>query len=339
MMRRVLITGGAGFIGNNLSRRLRAGGVEVIALDDLSLGRADNLPKDVPLIRGDVAEEECWRDVPAVDGVVHLAGASSAPMFPNRLANCFQNNIVGFVRVLEYARAAGAKRVVYASTSSVYGNITPPLREEGPVDVPNFYAASKYCMEQIAQTYSRQYGLDVVGFRFMSVYGPREDHKKQYANLVSQFIWDIEQGHAPTVYGDGSQTRDFTNVADVAAALTLALNHAAPLGSSIFNVGGRRETSVNQMVELLSEAMGRKVIPRYIPNPVVQGYVQHQFADLARIGSVLGYQPRVSLRDGIQEILALRGRAPVPSSTRGTSGTTISSAAAIGAGSLANGCE
>src|SRR5689334_21878989 len=128
MQKSVLITGGARFIGSNLARLLEVAGHSPLALDDLSLGRPENLPGDVRLFRGDVAEQQTWDALPTVDAVVHLAGASSAPMFPADLAGCFQNNVIGFIRVLDYARKHGTKRVIYASTSSVYGNVPPPLR-------------------------------------------------------------------------------------------------------------------------------------------------------------------------------------------------------------------
>lgn len=306
-MHRVLITGGAGFIGSNLARHLLSHGHEVIAVDDLSLGKSENLPPEVTLIVGDIARPEVWQDMPAVDGVVHLAGASSAPMFGDNLVGCYDNNIQGFIRVLEYAQQCGARRVAYASTSSVYGNVTPPLREDGPLDLPNFYAVSKYCMEQIARMFYIQNGVETIGLRFMSVYGPREDHKGRFANLVSQFIWDVEQGRSPIVYGDGQQTRDFTNVRDIAEALRLVLTHPESLESTVFNVGTAEETQVNDLVALLGELMGRPVEPEHIPNPVRQGYVRFQCASLDRITTQLGYRASVSLREGVDEILGLRG--------------------------------
>lgn len=305
-MKRVWITGGAGFIGCNTARHLTASGWEVLALDDLSLGRRENLPENVGLLVGDVADAGFWEQVPAADAVVHLAGASSAPMFPADLAGCFENNVVGFIRVLEHARKHGARRVVYASTSSVYGNVTPPLREDGDLDIPNFYAVSKYCMEQLARMYHLQYGVEVVGLRFMSVYGPREDHKGRFANLVSQFIWDIEAGRRPIVYGDGDQTRDFTNVWDIAQAIRRVLESPAELGSTVFNVGTARATPVNELVSLLSELMDRPVEAEHIVNPVKSGYVQSQLADIRRIQETLGYEPTISLREGILEILETR---------------------------------
>jgi UDP-glucose 4-epimerase len=306
MQRRVVITGGAGFIGSNLARRLVDAGYETVALDDLSLGRPNNLPEAVSLVQGDVAEPETWERVPPAEFIVHLAGASSAPMFPADLAGCFQNNVIGFIRVLDYARASGSRRVIYASTSSVYGNVTPPLREDGELDIPNYYAVSKYCMEQIARMHHLMHGQDAVGLRFMSVYGPREDHKGHFANLVSQFIWDVEAGRSPVVYGDGTQTRDFTNVGDIAQAILRVIEYPEDLGSTIFNVGTGESIPVNELVATLSELMGREIVPQHIPNPVGTGYVLQQVASIDRIRRVLGYEPSISLREGIREILDLR---------------------------------
>lgn len=305
-MKQVLITGGAGFIGCNTARYLTDRGFLVEAVDDLSLGRIDNLPGEVRLVRGDVAEPETWTRVSKPEYIVHLAGASSAPMFPGNLPACFHNNVIGFIRLLDYALQSECKRVIYASTSSVYGNIRPPLRENGDLDIPNFYAVSKYCMEQIARMYSLQYGLDVVGLRFMSIYGPREDHKGRYANLVSQFIWDVEAGRRPVVYGDGEQTRDFTSVHDIAQAIWRCIEYPNSLGSTVFNVGSGSCITVNHLVSTLRELMDHPIEPEHIPNPVKTGYVMTQLADISRIAAVLGYEPTVGLKSGIQDVLIHR---------------------------------
>lgn len=307
---RVLITGGAGFIGNNLARRLLAAGHQVSAVDDCSLGWPANLPAEVPLLTGDVSIHSTWEELEPCEAIVHLAGASSAPMFPGNLVECFRNNVLGFLEALEFARAKGVGRVLYASTSSIYGNVTPPLREAGPIEIPNFYAVSKYCMEQIARMFTLQYlQVETIGFRFMSVYGPREDHKGIYANLVSQFIWDMEAGRSPEIYGDGGQSRDFTNVGDICQAIQLAMEYPGRLNHSVFNVGTARDTCLNELVEVLAEEMRTDIRPRYIPNPVQHGYVRQQLADISHIRSTLGYEPSVDLRQGIREILEVRRRA------------------------------
>jgi len=308
-METVLITGGAGFIGSNTARYLRRLGHDVFVIDDLSLGRPENLPLEVPLLVGDVAKASVWRRAPVADVIVHLAGASSAPMFRHNLSSCMENNVLGCIRMLEYAHACGARRVIYASTSSVYGNVEPPIQEDGPIDLPNFYAVSKFCMEQVARMYHLQHHLDVVGLRFMSVYGPCEEHKSNFANLVSQFIWAIEAGQAPVVYGDGNQTRDFTNVRDIAQAIRRIIEHRFPLSCQVFNVGTGQPTSVNSLIGILSELLERPVQPEYIPNPVQVGYVRQQICNMDRIRRTVGYRPAVALRDGICELIQLRRNA------------------------------
>ena len=212
----ITITGAAGFIGSNVAERLHAAGHRVTGIDDLSLGKAANLRRDISLIVGDAASREVWAQVGDVDAVVHLAGPSSTPMFLEDPARAYTASLGAFLRVLEEARARRVMKILYASTSLIYGNVPLPLVEGGPTDVLNSYALSRLHMEQIARVYETEFALRSVGLRFMSIYGPREDHKGGMANLVSQFIWSIEAGRAPVVYGDGSQTRDFTSVWDVA---------------------------------------------------------------------------------------------------------------------------
>jgi UDP-glucose 4-epimerase len=305
-----LVTGAAGFIGCNVARHLVSHHYTVVTLDNLSLGKAENLPSGIPLVIGDVQDAGVWRSLPPVDAIVHLAGASSTPMFAADLSGSFQNNVTGFLRALEYAQRSAVPRVVYASTSLIYGNVPPPLRESGNVDVLNFYAVSKYCMEQIAQLFYRERGTQVVGLRFMSVYGPREDHKGGLANLVSQFIWGMERGETPVVYGDGNQTRDFTSVWDVAQAVRLALESPYNLAAKIYNVGTGTTTSINALITLLAEMMGVAAKARYVPIPAGRAYNYQQQASLESIVNELGYRPTISLERGIDEILRLRGCVP-----------------------------
>src|SRR5579862_8532264 len=175
-MKKIVITGGAGFIGSNTARVLQAAGHSVAAIDNLALGDPSNLPSDIPLVVGDAGSRAVWDRIPDVDLVVHLAGASSTPMFDSNLEEAFANNVMGFLGVLGAAHACGVRRVIYASTSLIYGNVLPPLVESSSVDNLNFYSLSKYCMEQIASMYRAEFAMECVGLRFMSVYGPREKH-------------------------------------------------------------------------------------------------------------------------------------------------------------------
>jgi nucleoside-diphosphate-sugar epimerase len=305
MTMNIAVTGGAGFIGSNVARYLQEAGHSVVAIDSLALGRADNLPPKIPLVVGDAGSPSVWNEVPDVDLIVHLAGASSTPMFDTDLSGAFGNNVLGFLNVLKVANARGVNRVIYASSSLIYGNVPPPLTESGPVDNLNFYSLSKFCMEHIARMYHADFGLECVGLRFMSVYGPREEHKGRMANLVSQFIWDIAAGRKPVVYGDGRQTRDFTSVWDVAQIVRRIAECPHPLGTRVFNVGSGVATSLNELVAMLSKIMDVSVEPKYIPVPRERrAYNLQQQASVELAARELGFRPGVSLSTGIREILA-----------------------------------
>ncbi len=310
-MARILITGGAGFIGSNASNILAGLGHQVTALDSLALGTPDYLRPEVRFLRGNVETPADLEQAGPVDYVIHLAAASSAPMFSEDLVGAFRNNVIGHLNVLEYARGAGARKVLFASTSSIYGNNPVPLHEEQPVTPPNYYAVSKHCQEELSHVYSADHGLEIIGFRFMSVYGLHEEHKGRFANLVSQFIWGMEQGRSPVLYGDGTQTRDFTNARDLVRAFQLAMETERRFGFTVFNVGTSEAINLVELVGTLNRLMGTRLPPTLIENPVRSGYVRQQQADLSRIESALGYRPTVSLEAGVREILAYRREHPI----------------------------
>ena len=302
IMERILVTGGAGFIGSNFCN-LNKKKFDVIALDNLFLGDPDNLDSDIRFIKGDACKTEDLDKAGTVDYVIHLAGTSSAPMFMgDGFAKGYVNSVQSFVTVLEWARKQGAKKMLYASTSSLYGNNPLPLLETQVVVPINHYSVTKKVYEDCARCYNKVYPeMDIIGFRFMSVYGPNEEAKGIYANLISQFCWDIGRDLVPVIYGDGTQTRDFTNVRDVVQGLTLALEHKNKLGADVFNIGTGRGTMVNEVVDTLNKAFGKNIKPKHIENPVKENYVMGQYADIGKIQKVLGYKPTVKLEDGIQE--------------------------------------
>ena len=312
MKEHILVTGGAGFIGSNCANILAEKGYDVVALDNLSLGTVANLEKRVRFVEGDVQDPRTLEAIGPVAYVIHLASSSSAPMFADDLVGSVGNNILGHVQILEYARRTGARKVLYASTSSIYGNNPTPLSENQSVTPPNFYAATKHSQEELSQVYQQVYGLEIIGFRFMSVYGLHEEHKGRFANLVSQFIWGMEQGKRPVLYGDGSQTRDFVNGRDVVNAFELAIGTANRFGSTVFNVGTTRATSLLELVHIINRVMGTHIEPELVPNPVKAGYIMAQQADLSKIQSELGYAPAVALEAGIREIVSYRKGNPVP---------------------------
>jgi UDP-glucose 4-epimerase len=231
-------------------------------------------------------------------------------MFSTRLIESSANNILGHLQVLEYARRHGVTKVLYASTSSIYGNNPVPLTEDQSVYPPNFYSVTKHSQEEFSAVYQKVYALEIIGFRFMSVYGLHEEHKGRFANLVSQFIWGIEQGKAPVVYGDGNQTRDLVNVRDVAAAFRLAIETPKRFGHTIFNVGTGSATRMTDLIALINTRMGTDLAPDLVPNPIAAGYIMDQQADLSKIREELGYRASVSIEAGIQEIVDMRKKTP-----------------------------
>jgi len=194
------------------------------------------------------------------------------------------------------------KRVVYASTSSLYGNNSPPLREDMKTGPVNFYASSKLINEHLAALYSIEYSLETVGLRYMSVYGPHEEGKTRFANLVTQFLWAMQKGERPIIYGDGMQTRDFTYVKDVCQANILAAKSKKKLLGEIFNVGTGKAVSLNSMVNILNTMLGKNFKPKYVKVPV-KNYIKVQQADIAKISSKLGYKPQYTLERGLAEML------------------------------------
>jgi UDP-glucose 4-epimerase len=291
---RILVTGGAGFIGSNLVEDLLAEGMDVIVLDSMDTGSMQNLSG----LEGrlDVIESSC-SEIPSLDlkpdAIFHLGIPSSSPMYkrdPSLVGSAINESIA----VFELARSSGA-RVVYASSSSLYNGLKPPHNEEMPIQVADYYAEARLSIERMAKLYHSLYGLSSAGMRFFSVYGPRERAKKQYANMVSQFLWQLLEGKQPTIYGDGSQTRDFVYVKDVISALRLAMDSDL---QGVVNVGTGNAYSFNDLLDMLQERLGISVAPKYVENPI-KNYVMHTQADTSRAESLLKFKARYSLKEGI----------------------------------------
>lgn len=305
MKKKVLVTGGAGFIGSNFCN-LNQDQYDIVALDNLFLGDPANLKEGTRFVEGDACEqadlEKCGDQF---DVVIHLAGTSSAPMFmDDGMAEGYINSVASFVRTIEFARKTGVKKFIYASTSSLYGNNPLPLVEDQHVTPLNHYAATKFCYEHCAACFNQVYPeMDIFGFRFMSVYGPNEEAKGQFANMISQFLWDIARDLPPVIYGDGEQFRDFTNVADIVQAMNLAINTPEGFGNKVYNIGRGDGTSFNNIFATINNALEKNVEPIYIPNPVKEGYVRGQYADISRIQTELGFDPQVQLEAGITALV------------------------------------
>ena len=294
----MLVTGGAGFIGSNLVEALLDSGEEVTVLDNLSTGSLENLKNLSGSLR--IIETDCM-DLPNLDidpdSIYHLGVPSSSPMYKSN-PMLVGEAINGAIGVFELAKKRGCK-VVYASTSSLYSGLEPPHIEDMEVLVTDYYTEARMCMERMAELYNKFFGIDSVGMRFFSVYGPKERPKKQYANIVTQFLWEMMEGKSPQIYGDGTQTRDFVYVKDVVRALKLAMDsgyHGA------LNVGTGTSYSFNQVAKILAKKMDIDIEPEHIENPI-NNYVAHTLADTTKAEVALGFQSRYTLDEGIEELI------------------------------------
>ncbi|MDY6766000.1 MAG: SDR family NAD(P)-dependent oxidoreductase [Candidatus Nanohaloarchaea archaeon] len=297
---RALVTGGCGFIGSNLAVELAEQGNDVTVLDDMYLGTPENLAgyrDDIEVVEGDVRDRtvvaDCCTDV---DVVFHNAARSSAPMHVDQPVEGADVNINGFINVMEEARANDFS-VVYASTSSMYGSVDPPHQENMGEDPVNLYSASKMSRELYATVYADAYGIDVVGLRYFSVYGPREKAKGEYANLVSQWLWKMMEGERPEIWGDGSRTRDLTFVDDIVRGNIAAAE--TPVSGEVVNLGTGEETRLDALVDKLNHALGTDIDPKFVENPK-DNPVMRTKADNSKAKDLLGWEPQVGIDEGIQ---------------------------------------
>jgi UDP-glucose 4-epimerase len=303
----VLVTGGAGFIGTNLVRQLVLRQQAVVALDNEYLGRLSNLDGvECTVVGGDVLTDGLVDRLVTehgVDRIVHLSGFTSAPMFAEDARGKILVNTEGFLNTLEAARAHDLT-VAYASTSSFYARCPKPFREDMLIVPATPYELSKFVMEQAAHTYWHEYGVRANGLRFFSVYGPHEEHKTRYANNISQFFWSIQNGVRPVVFGDGTQTRDFTYVGDLVDGIIRVLDKGAQ--SDVYNIGTGTEHSFNDMIKAINTHLGTSVEPIFVQNPL-KNYVQETLADTSKIRQEIGWEATTSLAEGIARIAEAGG--------------------------------
>ena len=296
---RVLVTGGAGFIGSNVANRL-AGDKEVLVVDDRSLGTPENLDESVEFHERSVLEEGLPTDV---DAVFHLAALSSYSMHESEPQRGVRVNVEGFVNVVEQARRDGCETVVYASTSSIYGDRTSPTPEGLPVEANSGYEASKLARERYAEYFRNHHGLSLAGLRLFSVYqgyGGGEAHKGEYANVIAQFAEEIANGESPVLYGDGTQTRDFVHVSDAVDAAVRTAEHGL---DGVYNVGTGERRSFNAVVEAINDELGASVDPEYVENPIPESvYVHHTRADFSKLREATGWEPEIGFEAGIRRV-------------------------------------
>ncbi len=296
----MLVTGGAGFIGSNLANHLATDN-DVVALDDCYLGTPDNLDETVEFVQGSVLDDDLPTDV---DVVFHIAALSSYAMHEEDPTRGARVNVEGFVNTVDQARQDGCDTVVYASTSSIYGDRTEPSPEDMPVTVNTGYEASKLAREKYAEYFGNHYDMSMAGMRFFSVYQGMEDgaeeHKGEYANLIAQFADDIANGRNPEIWGDGSQTRDFTHVDDIVRGLELAADHEL---TGVYNLGTGEQYSFDHLVEVLNDHLGTDVEPVYAENPIPEDvYVHDTMADATKMREATGWEPEISFDEGVERV-------------------------------------
>jgi nucleoside-diphosphate-sugar epimerase len=308
-MEKMAVTGGAGFIGSNLAEHLLGRGYSVVVVDNLITGREQNLAGlaesaggRFQFLKTDINETDQLRRVfGGVSYVFHLAAIPSVARSIDDPAATQASNINGTLSVLTAARDAGVKRVIAASSSSIYGDDPNlPKKEDRIGRCLSPYALSKFITEEYCRLFYRLYGLETVSLRYFNVFGPKQDPNSEYAAVIPRFSTRLLAGKPPVVYGDGEQTRDFTFVANVIDANWKAATQPGVAGEA-FNIGCGARTSLNQLIEKLNVILGSRFEPIY--ESARKGDVRHSVADVSKAAGLLGYSPTISLEAGLRRIL------------------------------------
>ena len=301
--KRVLVTGGAGFIGSHIVDALLEQGAKVRVIDNFDTGLHENLAHvsaQIELHEADIRDySACVKACEGVDIVIHQAALGSVPRSMDDPATSLAVNVSGTANIFAAARAAGINRVVYASSSSVFGETeTLPKREGEEGDRLSPYALSKWMNEELAEIFARCYGMSLVGLRYFNIYGPRQRPDGPYAAVVPKFFAACEAGESPVIFGDGAQSRDFTFVKDAARANLLAAT-ADVKGAVAMNIGAGGVTTVTELADVICDVMGGKVKPSYVEERA--GDIRHSQADCSRAADVIGFTAAVQLAEGLAQ--------------------------------------
>lgn len=303
-MKKAVVTGGAGFIGSHLTEELARRGYYVIILDDFSTGKIENIElllkkEAVEFIKGSITDLPQLRELfRGVDYVFHQAALPSVPRSIENPQASHEVNVSGTLNVLLAARENSIKKVLYTSSSSVYGDIPTLPKKEDMVPHPlSPYAVTKLAGEYYCQVFHQVYGLPTVCLRYFNVYGPRQDPNSQYAAVIPSFIKRALEGNPPIIFGDGEQTRDFTFVKDAVEASILAVESDA---RGLFNIAQGERITINELARLVISIVGKNMEPVHQePRP---GDIRHSLADISR-ARAFGYEPRCSLKEGLRETI------------------------------------
>jgi len=304
-MKKYLVTGGAGFIGSNIVKKLLENGEQVRVVDNFSTGKKENVAEffsnpNFELTEGDLMDiDVCKKAVLGVDFVLHQAAVPSVPRSIEDPLTSNNANITATLNMLIASRDEKVKKFVYASSSSVYGdNPELPKKEDFPVLPISPYALTKYAGERYCQIFYRIYGLQTLCLRYFNVFGPNQNPNSQYSAVIPKFIKCFFENKNPVIFGTGEQSRDFTFVENVVSANLLAATSEKGNGE-VFNIACGQENSLNQLASLLSKITGKDIKPDY--KEPRQGDVLHSLADISKIGNVLGYFPKVLFKEGLEK--------------------------------------
>jgi UDP-glucose 4-epimerase len=302
----LLVTGGCGFIGSHLVEALVRRGDTVRVIDNLVTGHPENIAAvrdNVEVFQNDILDPGALaRAAQGAEAVIHLAAQVSVPDSIERPLNTHAQNATGVLAVLEAARKAGARRVVFSSSCAVYGNAPGlPKHEDMPPCPESPYAVTKLMGEFYLSVYASLHGMETVSLRYFNVFGPRQDPSSVYSGVISRFTDCFRTGKRPTVYGDGLQTRDFVYVADVVRANLLALEAREAGKGEVFNIGAGRTATLLDILEAFRRHTGKDLHP--VHEPARAGEVRHSLADITRAREVLGYTPRHGVSEGIAAIV------------------------------------
>jgi len=304
-MRNFLVTGGGGFVGSHIVEALLARGDQVRILDNFSTGHRANIPANprVEVVEGCITNPEVTaRAVAGVDCIFHEAALASVPRSIERPLDTHAACVTGTVVLLDAARKAGVRRVVYAGSSSAYGDKLTSSKRESDLPGPlSPYAAAKLAAEYYCQAFAHSFGIETVTLRYFNVFGPRQDPNSPYSAVIPKFVTALLAGQRPLIFGDGKQSRDFTYVANVVHGNLLAAD-APGVSGRVFNVANGRSTTLLKLVDLLNEYLATDVQPNF--QPARTGDVRESLADISEARRCLGYEAQVEFEEGLRRTIA-----------------------------------